>query len=374
MRPELETIFALAGCAERRAALRGMALDALARVDFERLEQTLRGRQLLPLIGTRAIEVRDGDVPDGFAGAVAAALASARAQGLALEFGARSVSDALAAGGIAAMPLKGPWLAVDAHGEIGFREAIDIDLLVAAGDLNRAVDLLIASGYERPVDARRHDGLPDLHFGLSHPKLPRVELHWRVHWYERDFSADMLQRANDEGDLLRPSADDLAASLLLFYARDGFYGVRLAADLAGWWDRHRHDVSGAFLEEHALRYPALAPALTASAIAAEQVAGVPALSWLGSGVAPGHRVAVATRLADWTQVGDIDQLRANVSLVGGLLGPPGSGVDFARRELLPPGMSAGQQLRHTAKILGRYALALWRVRRERPWVELPITH
>ncbi len=34
-----------------------------------------------------------------------------------------------------------------------------------------------------------------LHETLVHPTLPRVELHWRVHWYERRFAADALVRA-----------------------------------------------------------------------------------------------------------------------------------------------------------------------------------
>src|SRR5205085_8299101 len=257
-----------------------------------------------------------------------------------LEFGARAVIEALDRGGIRAMPRKGPWIAADAHGDIGLREAIDVDLLVAPEDLDRAVELLIDAGYERPLDTRRRDGLPDLHFGLSHDTLPRVEVHWRVHWYERDFSEDMLERATRDGDFLRPRDDDGAAALLLFYARDGFYGVRLAADIAAWWDRHGHRLPTAFLEEHARRYPSLAPALTAAALAVDQIAGVPALRWLGTAAAPGHRVAVATRLADWTQAGDLDQLRANISLVGGLLGPPGSGMDFARRELMLDGVPA----------------------------------
>ena len=33
-----------------------------------------------------------------------------------------------------------------------------------------------------------------------HPSLPRVELHWRVHWYERRFAADALVRAQQSAD------------------------------------------------------------------------------------------------------------------------------------------------------------------------------
>ena len=344
--PELQAMFALAGAEQRRHALRGMALDALARADFERFERELRSRQLLPLIGTRAVAIGADLVPASFASAVSNALASARAEGMALDFSTRRVVQMLAERGIAAMPIKGPLLAVAAHGDIGLREAADIDLLVAPDDLDAAVEALTAEGFTRPRDPRRRNGLPDLHFALAHPELARVELHWRVHWYERAFSSDMLA---------------------------GFYGLRLAADLAGWWDRHGDSLSGAFLEQHARRYPALAPALTAAAVAAEQMAGVPALGWLGSAIAGSHRVAIAIRLADWTQTGDIDQLGANISLVGGILGPRGSMQEFVRRELLVQGAPLLPKLAHAAKMCGRYAMALWRVRGERPWVRMPLT-
>lgn len=366
-------MFALAGAEQRRHALRGMALDALARADFERFERELRSRQLLPLIGTRAVAIGADLVPASFASAVSNALASARAEGMALDFSTRRVVQMLAERGIAAMPIKGPLLAVEAHGDIGLREAADIDLLVAPDDLDAAVEALTADGFTRPRDPRRRNGLPDLHFALAHPELARVELHWRVHWYERAFSSDMLAGARPADGLLRPRDEDLSASLLLFYARDGFYGLRLAADLAGWWDRHGDSLSGAFLEQHARRYPALAPALTAAAVAAEQMAGVPALGWLGSAIAGSHRVAIAIRLADWTQTGDIDQLGANISLVGGILGPRGSMQEFVRRELLVQGAPLLPKLAHAAKMCGRYALALWRVRGERPWVRMPLT-
>jgi hypothetical protein len=190
-----------------------------------------------------------------------------------------------------------------------------------------------------------------------------------VAWYETKFAGDMLARsAPGEDGMLRPEARDLAASLLLFYARDGFHGIRYAADLAALWDRRPAGLDGPFLEGHADRYPALAPALTAAARAAEAVAGVPATRWLGDRAASGRRVSIATRFADWRQVGDPDQLSANISLVGGLLGPPGSAWSFARRELLPYELRPARRLAHAVKRFGRYGLALWRVRGHRTWV------
>ena len=57
--------------------------------------------------------------------------------------------------------------------------------------------------WQRP--SQRSGELPPLHETLTHSTLPRVELHWRAHWYEDRFAADALQRAErpDAGAPLR---------------------------------------------------------------------------------------------------------------------------------------------------------------------------
>ncbi len=52
-------------------------------------------------------------------------------------------------------------------------------------------------------------------------------------------------------------ADGLAA-LTLFYARDGFAGLRMPADAAAWWDARCDGLEiDRVVEEMALRYPEL---------------------------------------------------------------------------------------------------------------------
>jgi hypothetical protein len=234
--------------------------------------------------------------------------------------------------------------------------------------LDRLLDsahMLIERGYAEPGDPLRANGLPDLHLRLEHPTNPAVELHWRVHWYEDEFSDLMLARAEPGDDgLLRAAPADLATSLLLFYARDGFHGVRAAADIAAWSDRHAQ--APGVVEQIARRHPALTPALTAAATAAEHVTGAPALTWLGDAATQTRRVALAARLADWRQTGERDQLAANISLADGLLAPRPAGRDVAQRQLTP---RTGTAVPHAAKMLGRYATALWRVRGARRWSE-----
>src|SRR4051812_27769998 len=333
--PELEAIVLLAGCEGRRAERDARIRAVLARADFELLAGELRDRRLLGLIGSRAVATAGVAVPESFRRHVEEARTAARARSLAVEATTRRAVKLLERAGIPALPLKGPLLAADLHGDTALRETCDADLLVPQAELEPACWLLMNDGWLQPADRRRRGGVPDLHFALDHPSRPSVELHWRIHWYEGDFAAAMLAgaRPGDDG-LLRAQPTDLATSLLLYYARDGFHGVRLAADIAVFWDRHGANLPPAFLTGHVRRYPRLRPALTAAAAAAERLTGAPVRSWLGE-VPMDRRAALAVRLADWSQAGERDQLAANISLVGGLLGPRSSVPDFVRRELVP---------------------------------------
>jgi hypothetical protein len=348
-----EALPALAAGRRTREAHAERIRALLAGGDFEALGRALAARRLLPLLGTRALDVAGDLAPPRFHGAVAQAVARARARGLAVEAATGGALSALERAGVPAISLKGPLLAQDLHGDLGMRDTHDVDVLVERPLLDAARRALEGLGYV-PAPGPRH-----LHVELRHAALPPVDLHWRVHWYESAFSSRLVGAAAPGPDgRPRPRAEDLAAALLLFYARDGLQGLRLPADLAAWWDDRRDAVPPAFLEAMARRHPELAPALTAAAVAVERCAEVPATAWLGGAAARGRSVELAVRLADWAQRGDRDQLAANRSLVNAVLGPRRSLPGFARRELRAgPGLVA-----HPAKLGARYAVALWRSR------------
>lgn len=314
---------------------------------------------MLALIGGRLVESADAALPSEFISRVAAARTAARAAGLAQQVETSELLELLEGRGIQAVALKGTGLAEAAHGDIGLRVSGDIDLLVPAGELHEAVAGLRNAGYSAPLDPVGRDGFPALHFRLDHPLRTSVELHWRVHWYEPAFSADLLA-ARDEAMW--------GGALLLFYARDGFYGLRMASDLAGWWDRHEVVVGGGLLDEHVRRYPALARTWHVAAVVAERVVGVPATAWLTGARLPDRRSRLAARLSNWNESGDPDQLAANVASVDGLLAPPSALPAVVRRELQTA--PDGQRLRHVAKKGSRCAAGLWRVRR-RWWSPVP---
>jgi hypothetical protein len=286
--------------------------------------------------------------------------------------------------GIRALPLKGPLLADDVYGHAGLRQSSDVDLLVSREDLGRAAEELKREGYEQlhSEDGRK---LPVLHYVLrsTRPSLPTLELHWRIHWYETGFSSGLVERSVTcpiRGRRPAP-ADDLAA-LLLFYLRDGFVGLPYAADIAGWWDAHGHELEPNALDPIILAHPELSDGLLTSLAVAETLVGIPAGRLTSMPPPATGRSAAAERLADWTLEGPKDQVGANVTLVDWLVGPSLAHGDFLRRTVFPTravirdmyGLDDDARLGpllmhawHPPKLVLRYLVALWLVRGGRRW-------
>ncbi len=316
------------------------------------------------------------------------------------------ILELFAAAGIRSAPLKGPFLGEAIHGDPGRRLSSDVDLLVAPEQLQEAVQVARGLGYGDPTDHLLADGLPLLHLRMLDPrrKLPPLELHWRVHWYERDFARQrLLPPRPGPWEGWRPAPADELAALLLFYARDGFIDLRIATDISAWWDARGGEleaegnargaaladagalarggppeeegpVQGAALAEaralaqtatgarvggpaeaqtlaqggalapllHA--YPQLARVLPAAAHVAQKVVGLPAARLLEG--APGPRERLAVRLANPHPTSTQSQLYADMGLVDGLLAPRGGFREFVRRQLLPPEEVLDQQARH----------------------------
>ena len=223
--------------------------------------------------------------------------------------------------GIRALGLKGSILARQLYDDPGARTAGDIDILVAAADLDRAIAVVQQMGWRHQRNESRATRLPVLHETLARPQLPRVELHWRVHWYETQFAADALaraERAAPHQPLVMQPADGLTA-LALFYARDGFFGLRMAADVATWWDRRcDHKDPDRLIAATVRAYPGLASPLVVAGTVLRDHVGLPAHS------EPARvRWRLAAQLA--TPFPDLDpaQILANASLVDLLLAPRG---------------------------------------------------
>jgi hypothetical protein len=374
-RAEQQLILFSAGTAARRKAMREQLDRLVLEVDWSRLAGTLRSRKLLPVLGPRILELAGESSSAGFAAEVGQALEAGRRQGAFLQLTSLRVTTMLADAGIRSSALKGPLLGEALYGDPGRRLSGDIDLLVAPEQLQAAVKVVRGLGYGAPSDYVQPCGLPLLHFVLAHERgdLPPVELHWRVHWYERDFARDrLLPPACDSTDRWRPALADELAAILLFYARDGFIDLRLASDLSAWWDVFGANLPPRALDELLRAYPAFERVLPVAARVAERVVGLPATSLI-SEPKPGLRSRMAVQLANPNPHSSQSQLYADMGLIDGLLAPPGDFGAFVRRQVLPPREVLDQQAQHQARrrrrssvgrgtgIMARYGLTIARL-------------
>lgn len=368
--PEHELARLLSSTASRRAELATRIADLAQSVDGARLSTFANAQRIGPLLAARLVDAaRESDSAwtDWWLGAEQHAK-NALLHGAALK----QIATRLEAAGIPALPLKGAVLAEQLYGDPALRCYGDVDVLVARQQLAESRRILQTLGYVERTDVEPSS----LHVALEQSSgvLPPIDLHWRVHWLEDAFSSDLLERSSIRDGVRVAEPHDQLVSLLLFYVRDGFQGLRLAADVAACWDLLAADGRPGALAKYLLRYPALERALTASALVAEQVVGLPGRQLLGLDVGGvRRRVAVAIRLADWQLRGERDQAAADVSLVDGLCAPPGGLRAFARRYLLcdlpriadiydvPVSATARArvlQAFHPFKLATRYALAL----------------
>ena len=363
MSAEEELMLLMAATREQRARAK------VGKVDWAALLAGLEYQRLVPLLGGRILEAAGTSPPPDFIQAVNAATTSARDAGGLLELTTLSIATALEAAGAANAPLKGPLLARALHGDPGMRYSRDIDVLVAREDFGRAVDALTPLGWRRAPDQASD---PVLHLALVHEAgLPDIELHWRVHWYEGEFGARALARAQPGSDgVRRLRAEDDLTALMLYQARDGFAGLRHPTDIAAWWDAHGSADAAPLLDPIVREHPALARALTASAVLLERMVGLPAARLISLPRRLPWGAARAVSLANPLMRGSPEQITAEVSLVDGLLSPKGGRIAFVRRRALPDarelpetdGPLAIARAEHVLRLLRRCSVAVIRPR------------
>jgi hypothetical protein len=377
---ERQLILLSAGTTERRQQQQEHAGRLVVSQDWPRLTETLRLRKLLPVLGPRILELAKGSADDAFAEAVRESVEAGRRQGAFLQLISLRVTAMLAEAGIRSTPLKGPLLGEAIHGDPGRRLSTDIDLLVAPDQLEEAVEVVRRLGYGTPADHVYEHGLPLLHYVLLHERgeLPSVELHWRVHWYERSFAPErLLAPSVDSAEDWQPARVDELAALLLFYARDGFVDLRLASDLSAWWDVYGTEVNPETMDDLLHAYPKLGRAIHTAVEAAEKTVGLPVGKIISDRHRLGLRGRIAARLANPNPDSSPAQIYADMGLIDGLLAPRGGFGGFVRRQVLPPSEVLDQHARYSersrqrsmfgrgAGVLARYGLTMTRLLRTR---------
>jgi hypothetical protein len=146
--------------------------------------------------------------------------------------------------GIAALPFKGPILALAAYGNLGLRDYGDLDILVRPQDVLKTKQLLLGCGYrlvsqpgsrkEPRFSQRNKDIIFDSHDGRV-----RVELHWRLTGRHFDFPLDLnslwaqpetISLAGSEVRTLAP--EDLLLYLCMHGSRHGCERLLWISDVA----------------------------------------------------------------------------------------------------------------------------------------------
>lgn len=369
-------ILSSAGTTARRQVAAAHAGELAKMADWPAMADMLRTRRLLPLLGPRLLELAGEEAGDEFAAGVAQALEAGRRQSAFLKLVSERLVRMLADASIRCAPLKGPALSEALYGDLGRRPSSDIDLLVAREQLADAVRVVQGLGYKAPTDPVDAHGLPLLHFTLTHERdqLPRVELHWRIHWYEQSFAQDrLLPSQSDPSALWRPAPINELIALLLYYARDGFIDLRHATDLGAWWDHAGVELEPGALERTIRAYPALERVLLTAASVAQKTVGLEASRLAGQRIRLGGRGHIAARLANPHPHASEGQLYAEIGLIDGLLAPTGGFHAFIERQVSPPDdvmrvnarrADRGQvnsRLGYSARVLTRYALAMSRL-------------
>jgi putative nucleotidyltransferase-like protein len=369
LRPHEEAVLLTAGTRARRAAAAPRLQALLERVSWTALLEELARQRLVPLLGARILEAA-ASAPEEFVDAVERETRGARAVGELGELVTLRVATALESAGVPNVPLKGPLQARALHVDAAMRSSRDIDVLVARDALARSVDALAALGWHVDPSAAP----PVLHVRLvSGAGLPDVELHWRIHWYEREFARRALDRATPGRDgVRRMQPADALAALALYHARDGLAGLRHATDAAAWWDAHGTAADGPVLGAAIAAHPALERALTASALVLDPLVGIPAGALVGAPPRVTWSARRAVALANPLMHGSAAQLIAEASLVDGLLAPPGRRRASVRRRALPSPQElprdprdrslAVRRAEHLARLAVRCAFAIVRRR------------
>lgn len=386
--PEEELALWLAGVAAVRRAQHERIRELVTHANPDALVSCLRDQRLLALLGSRLVDTCGELAPSELRSAVASALAEARYSHTLNAHFTRDFCRRLEHAGIAVLPLKGALLAERLYEDPSLRSPpTDLDFLVHRDRLDDAVDLFRELGYQLEDDITWAEGLPHYHYGLASgtPGWPRVELHWRIHWYEKSFAPRMLDRSSrDEHGVRTPSLADDLATLLIIFARDGFVGLRLAADISAWWDAYGTSLAVPGIEGIMEENPRLRATLLAAIRAAQDVVGLPTAQLVSGRWKISRRAMLAPRLINWRQRGTAREVAANITLVDLLMTPVGAGHVYFRHYYFQPlakyvrdyGWSPDTRVRNEllravhvgariAKSIWTYSRRLWSIRRAR---------
>jgi hypothetical protein len=384
---EHELLRLLVGTREARQAAVARISALTATVDVARLEQTARAQSLFPLMAARLEEVAPSCMTAGMRERAATMTQETRHWSVAVEVMTEKLTSALERSGVPVVALKGPIMARELYGDPGLRVTTDIDLLVRPADFPGAIRLLSEEGYTAGVIDDWGDGLPLFEASMYPASTwsPGIDLHWRLHWHDEGFCEGAIRRSRPpDGQTPRLLAPlDLLAALCMIYARDGFWGLRGAADLAAWWDRYGSTIPPGGVEEILREHPRLEEGIVAAAVVSNRLVGIPADRTVPGRGLRRRTSARAVRLANWDGSVPKSRISATRTLTDVLIShgarweavarqvwPPASVVTrtyprWLRRRVPVTALRLYYATRVCSSYLPAHAALLWRSRGER---------
>jgi Uncharacterised nucleotidyltransferase len=199
--------------------LREMASHGL---DWQYLLRIAVFHRVFPLLYHNIIKTLPDDPPEHILRQLKEKVIQNGAKNLFLVSQLISLLNLLRENGVQALTFKGPVLAEDIFGNVGFRSFNDLDLLISHGDLKRAVSLLEGKGFCQDIDLS-----PEQYEKLvakgHHATLLKdgviVELHWELtgRYFRKEVDFDSLLPRAEQVVLAGGKASTLGAEDLLIY-------------------------------------------------------------------------------------------------------------------------------------------------------------
>lgn len=174
----LQAVFALAG-----GAIGGGPLSLPERMDAVAITQLLARHRVTMLCERQWRALHAQGLAEAVPPEVAGAARSASLRALSAVAFLVALAKAFDDAGIRWMPLKGPVLAVQAHGHPAMRVARDLDVLVEPGRIADAVGIAVELGWRIAPDwqrVARLTGKLDLEMAPGQPGQPLLEVHCAI--------------------------------------------------------------------------------------------------------------------------------------------------------------------------------------------------
>ncbi len=174
-------------CARRDLAYQQVAMAkefATGRLDWELIFETATSHNLHSLLYRNLKKICLDDLPSETANALQKSYMTTAAGNLVMSVALEKILDKFAGQGVAAVPFKGPVLALSAYQHLSTRGFNDLDILIKPADLETACGILKDSGYrpELDLDAAQLSAFTCHEDNLTFYKDSRIiiELHWEL--------------------------------------------------------------------------------------------------------------------------------------------------------------------------------------------------